>query len=218
MFTDFYRAFYYSVLIIAACISVLCFKKADKTFRWLCLLIILTLISELISRYFSIHRKPNGIIYIIFTPIEFFIYAMIYNLFFNDKFWAKVLFISVAGLIALEIINTLFFQHLAAPTNIMNVEGVLLVILSLKFFINISEKPVYENVLYESVFWFNSAVLIYYAFDVLVWGLHTLIYQLKNPPMIIYQILLLFSGFLYVTYSVAILLNLVSINKAITKR
>jgi hypothetical protein len=143
MFTDFYRAFYYSVLIGAGVTGIFYFRRVNKTFRWLCLLLVLTLISELVSRYFSLHKRPNGIIYILFTPVEFSIYAMIYHLLLNDKLWTKVLLISAACLCVGEIFNVLYFQHLDAPTNIMNIEGVLLVILSLKLFIEIGEKPVY---------------------------------------------------------------------------
>lgn len=218
MFTDSYRACYYSFLIIAAVISLLYYKKVDRTFRWLCILVILTLISELIARYFSFHRKPNGIVYVIFTPIEYYIYAMIYKMFFGDKKWTTILFISVACLIFLEVINTIFFQPTyEIPTNVMNVESVLLVTLALKLFISIREKPVYENVLSEGVFWFNSAVLLYYSFDILIWGFHSIVYHLQDPPMIIYHILLLFSGFLYVVYAISVLLNYVSVSKAVTK-
>ncbi len=218
MFTDFYRAFYYTVLLFSTGISLLFFSRVNKTFRWLCVLLVLTLLSELISRYFSLQRKPNGIVYIIFTPVEYLIYAVIFNLFLADKLWTKIIFASVACLIILEAVNTEFIQGLATPTNIMNAEGVLLVVLSLKLFITISEKPVYENVLKESVFWFNSAVLIYYAFDVLIWGLHSLVYRLKDPPRVIYQLLLLFSGLLYLAFTASVLLNYLSNQKTLAKR
>src|ERR1700733_4177780 len=91
---DFYSVFYYSVLIIGATICMICFNKVDRPFKWLCVLIILTLSSELIAGYFSFHHKNNGIVYIIFTPIEYFMYVMIYKMFFDDKKWEKILFIS----------------------------------------------------------------------------------------------------------------------------
>lgn len=216
MFSDFYHAFYYSILIIAASVSMLYFKKADKTFRWVCLLIILTLLSELIARYFKFHHQPNGIVYIVFTPVEYFMYTMIYKSFFNDRTWTKILHVSIACLIFIEVINIIFFQPPnETPTNIMNIESVLLVILSLKLFIDIREKPVYENIVNEGVFWFNSAVLLYYSFDILFWGFHNIVFRSDNPPAIIYNGLLLFSGFLYLAYGASILLNFTSINQTI---
>lgn len=207
MFTDFYRSFYYTVIIIAAGFSLICFRGVNKANKWLCILIILTLISELVSRYFSVRHKPNGIIYILFTPVEFCVYAIIYSILLNDKLWTRIICLSVLGLVVAEIFNTLYIQHLKAPTNIMNAEGVLLVILSLKLFINIKENPVFDNLLLEGVFWFNTAVLIYYSFDILIWGLHSLIYFLAHPPVVIYHMLLIFSALLYLLFAFSILLN-----------
>ncbi|HEY2584094.1 MAG TPA: hypothetical protein VGI43_19960 [Mucilaginibacter sp.] len=218
MFKDFYAAFYYGILIVAASISLLYFKKVTRTFKWLCMLIIITLVSELIAKYFSLKHHPNSIIYIILTPIEYSIYAMIYSLFFKSKLWTRILFGSVVCLMVLEILNILFFSLQAANNNMIEVEGILLVAASLKLFIDIREKPVYENIFKESVFWFNSVVLLYYSNQVLFYGIHDLIYRLKNPPNIVYQILLLFSGFLYIGYTISILLNNFPINKTVIQK
>jgi hypothetical protein len=215
MFTDFYHAFYYPVLIIAAVISLLYFKKVDKTFRRLCLLIILTTVSELIAGYLKFHGHHNGLVYTIFTPLEYFMYTLVYQTFFNDKRWTKILWISAAGLALLEGINILFIQPATdSPTNIMNIESVLLVILSLNLFNSLREKPVYDNILGEGIFWFNSAVLLYYSFDIFFWGFHDVVFRIKNPPRIIYNGLLLFSGLLYLTYATAVLLNFNALKKA----
>jgi hypothetical protein len=217
MFTDFYRTFYYTVLIIAAGISLLYFKKADKPFKWLCALILLTLINELIAKYFAIHFKANGIVYMIFTPVEYFMYAMIYTLLFDDKKWTKILLVSVACLIAVEILM-LFLQRENALGDTTNTESVLLVFLSLKFFITIKENPVYENLVEEGVFWFNSAVLFYYSFDILFWGFYNMkFYLLKNPPFIITHINLLICGLLYIIYAASVLLSYNSISKTAKK-
>ncbi len=216
MFTDIYSIFYYSVLIVAAAISLLKFRKVEKSFKWVCLLLVLTLISELIAKYFSIHRQPNGIVYVIFTPVEYFMYTMIYQAFFDDKKWTRILGMSAAGLLVLEVVNTVFIQPVnESPTNIINIESVLLVILSLKLFISLREKPVYENVMGEGVFWFNTAVLFYYAFDILFWGFHNVVFRLPNPPAIIYSGLLLFNGILYLTYTAAVVLNANAVKKLV---
>ena len=141
---------------------------------------------------------------------------MVYKTFSNDKKWTRILFVSVACLVFLEVVNTIFFQHTnETPTNIMDIESVLLVILSLKLFIDIRKKPVYENVLNEGVFWFNSAVLFYYSFNILFWGFHNIVFRLSNPPSIIYNGLLLFSGLLYIIYAGSILLNFSAVKKAL---
>lgn len=221
MFSDFYHSFYYSFLIIAATFCTLYFNKVDKAFRWLSFLVIITLLSELTAKYISIGlHKPNSIVYHIFTSVEYGMYAVIYKMFFNNsKRWNTFLIVSFIVLAISEIFNTVYLQPLlVSNTNIMIAESVLLVALSLGLFIRIRETPVYNNILKEGVFWFNSAVLVYYSFNILVWGFHNIkIYQLKNPPNIIYNINLLFSGLLYLVYAASVFLNYFSCRKTTMK-
>lgn len=220
MFKDFYHSFYYCLLITASIVSMIAVVKADKTFKWICYLVIITLMSELTAKYVSFSLlKSNNIVYHIFTPIEYALYAVIYKMFFESKKWNAFLFLSAAGLAVLEILNTLFFQPIRVTnTNVMITESVLLVFLSLGLFIKIREAPIYENILNEGIFWFNSTVLIYYSFNILIWGFHNIkVYQMKNPPSVIYEINLLFSGALYAVYAAAILLNAIS-NRRVVKR
>ncbi len=208
-FSDFYHACYYCILPLAAVISLLYFKRADKAFKWLCILIFLTCLSEFTALYVGLHYGFNGIVYDVFTPIEYFMYANIYSLFLNDKKWKKILPLTVAFLIFVDVINVLFFQHITeVPTNTINIEMVMLVFLSLLLFINIREKPVYENIIGEGVFWFNSAVLFYYSFKILIWGFYGVMYNMKDPPKINSNMLLFSSGLLYLLYVFCILLNL----------
>jgi hypothetical protein len=96
----------------------------------------------------------------------------------------------------------------------MILESVILVFLSLMLFLRIKESSSYENLLIEGIFWFNSGVLMYYAFNILVWGFHSIkIYHMINPPNIIYSINLFFCGLLYLAYFIAIYLNFKYMNK-----
>jgi hypothetical protein len=217
-FSDFYRGCYYSILPTAAAISLFYYKKVEQTFKWICALIILTCISELIAKYVGMRYHENGIVYNIFTPVEYFMYAMIYSKFLNSKKWRTILRITILCLLFLGIINIIFFQPTRdSPTNTMTIESVLLVFLSLLLFINIREKPVYENIVMEGVFWFNSAILFYYSFDILIWGFYEVMYHMKDPPNINSNMLLLSSGLLYVVFAFSIVLNYYSVNKLTLK-
>ncbi len=210
MVSDFYHAFYYIALITAAIISLLSFKISKTPYRWLCFLMILTLLSELVAKYiaFELHQS-NSSVYHFFTPIEYLMYGLIYKLFLGMKHWNKLIWLSVVGLGTMEVLNTIYFQPLAvANTNIMIAESILLVFLSLVLFTRIRETAVNENIFEDGVFWFNSAVLCYYSFNILIWGFHSLkVYLLKNPPKIIYDANLVISGLLYVAYVISIVLH-----------
>ena len=217
-FSDFYHGFYYSVLMLSAMFGMVYYRKADASFKWICRLLILTFLSELIAKYWGITYKYNGVVYDIFTPIEYYIYVKIYSNFLADKKWEKLLFGSAAFLLMIDIINVIFFQSIKeVPTSMINIEMVLLVFLSLILFIAIREKPVYENILAEGVFWFNSAVLFYYAFSILIWGFYGVIYGMEDPPRINQRMLLVSSGLLYTVFAFSIVLTC-SLGKKLTVR
>ncbi len=217
-FSDFYRGCYYFILLIATAIGVAYYKRSNKVFRCLCILIIVTFISEFTAKYLGVKYGSNAIVYNIFTPIEYFIYANIYSLFLAGKKWKKILALTVAFLIVFDIINMIYFQSIdEVPTNTINIEMVLLVFLSLVLFIKIREEPVYENIITEGVFWFNTVVLFYYAFNILIWGFYGVMYGVPDPPKINGKMLLLSSSLLYTLYIFSILLSYYSPNKSSLK-
>ncbi|MFZ1705275.1 MAG: hypothetical protein WAT79_13085 [Saprospiraceae bacterium] len=210
MFFDLYHSFYYSVLIACSVFSLFYIPKVSKPFKWLGLLIIVTLLSELIAKYFAYKfLLSNSAIYHFFTPFEYFIYIQVFSNFHTNKRWKKVLSLSMILIVVAEILNTKYLQPLHhTNTNIMIVESVLLVFISLILFLKIKNSMIYENLASEGIFWFNSAVLMYYSFNILVWGFHSFkVYNFTNPPVIIYSINLIFSGLLYIVYSLSMYLD-----------
>lgn len=216
MFTDFYHSFYYVLLLFGALTSLVFIYRIDFSFKLLAVLIILTLTSELTAKYISFSlRKDNNIVYHFFTLVEYVFYSLIYASFFNSKKWNYILAAFVIFLMTAELVNALYFQPLSSSnTNTTILESVLLIFLSLSLFNKIREDSNYKNILKESIFWFNCAVLIYYPFNILIWGFHSIkVYQLKNPPILIYYINLLFSGLLYLVFSLSIIINFIHRNK-----
>lgn len=210
MTLDFIDLFYYVSLTFSAAAGIYYYKKVDAPYRWIAILMLLTLVSELVAKYIAFGLNvPNNVVYHVFTPLEYAIYILIFNSFLGRKAWTKFLWLSLGLLIALEIVNTLFFQPLYVfNTNTITVENAFLVILSLILFLKIRQHPSQQNLLKDGVFWFNSAVLCYYAYNVLYQGLHKMqVYLLDNPPQIIYDFNMLFSGLLYLTFTFAIYLN-----------
>ncbi len=210
-FGDFYHSFYYSALIIATLTGIACLAFSGRGFKTLIVLLIITFISEVASKVVAVDRDfSNNVIYHIFTPVEFLLYATIYIHFLNSYKWKKILAASVVFMILFEVVNSFFLQGLnQTNTNSIILESILLIFLSLRLFLKLGESAVFENIIKSGVFWFNGAVLIYYSFNIMVWGFHSIkVYQMKNPPTIMYDLLLLMSGLLYITFAISILLQL----------
>lgn len=207
---DVFDVFYYCSLLISAAAGCAYYKKTDLPYKWLTTLMILTLVSELIAKYIAFGIEiSNSVVYHIFTPIEYTIYVIIFINFIQNNKLNILLWTSALLLLLFEIGNTIFFQPLQETnTNTMIAESTLLVILSLRLFLKIRATPSQQNILKRGDFWFASAVLCYYAFNILIWGFHSMkVYLLDNPPQIIYNVNMLLSGFLYITFITAIILN-----------
>lgn len=210
MFTDFPHSFYYCCLFLSAWFGIMYFRIVSRPFLFLILLVWLVLISELFAKYVSyVWHQSNNFVYHIFTPFEFFIYGFIYSQLLGDKKLKIVISILVLFIFVFEVINTFFLQSIhQSNTNTIIVENIFLVTLSLMLFIRIKEVPTYQNLLTEPVFWFNSIILIYYAFNIMIWGFHNLkVYNLANPPNLMYDINLVFSGMLYLIFSIVLYLE-----------
>lgn len=210
MFLSVYHTFYYSSLFICAVVSLSMIKGLSPAFRWLAVLVVLTLVVEVGAKYVAYcFDTSNSAVYHVFTPIEFLFYTLIYALLVDDSKWIKVFWFCWFILVVSEVINTLYVQPLGVSnTNIMMMESVMLVFFSLVLFLKIKESMEYENLLIESVFWFNSIILVYYASNILIWGFHSIkIYNLTDPPTLIYDVNLMLSGILYLVFSFAIYLN-----------
>lgn len=210
MFKDFYHSFYYTSLILSVLVSIVLIKRVSGLFQWLAALIILTLISESIAKYLAyIQRTNNNAVYHFFTLVEYFFYAQVYKCLLAEKKWSRLINFSVAFLFAAELGNVLFLQRLnTSNTNTIILESLLLTFLALSWFNKARQSSSAGDIFRDGVFWFNSAVLYYYSFSVLIWGFHSLkVYRMENPPLVIYDVILLISGLLYLVYAAALVLN-----------
>src|SRR5258705_4491150 len=204
LFSDFYHITYYTSLIIGALIGLLYITKVNAPFKYLCFLIIITLFSELLAKYFVFGLKINSnIIYHFFVIVEYGFYCIIFHYLFESKKVTKFLLLSFLLLTVGEIGNTIFFQSInVSNTTILILEAILLVVWSLFLFRTIRDEDVIYIIFLKPTFCFSSAVLIYYSCNTLIWGFHSLkIYKLVRPPIIIYDINLILSGILYLFFS-----------------
>ena len=216
MFTTSYHSFYYISLLLAALISGFLLRRTTPAFKWLSILVLYTVTSESVAAYLKYSLgQTNNLVYNIYPFVQFVLYAVIYSFLFNSKLWNRVLLVFVLVFFSAGVLNTLFFEPLTSSnTNSMILESLLLVFLSLSLFNKIRNDSEYDSILKESIFWFNCAILLYYPFTILIWGFHSIkVYQLENPPLIIYYINLVFSGLLYLTFTAAIIMNVVKRGK-----
>lgn len=210
MFNDFSHSFYYSILILGAFISVLFIRRLNQAERWIAILLIITLLNELVAQYFkSILKIGNNPVYQITTIFDFLLFARVYALYFQSKFWTRSICYLAIFFIVSAIINLLFFQPFnTSNTNVVMLENLILIFLSLSLFGNIRSNLEYNNLFTESIFWFNSGVIICFAITLPIWGFHSIkVYENEHPPRVIYSILRYANGLMYLVFTLAIILS-----------
>ena len=219
MFSDFSHAAYYSILMIGALSGLLLITRVSAPFKWLAVLLMVTLVNELLARYCKYTlRITNNPVYHIFTVVEFALYAIIYRYFLHSAKWNRILNFSILGFVLFELINLLFFQPInISNTNSLLLEGLLLIFFSLNLFLQIRSDMAYQNLFKEGIFWFNCAVLFYYSVTILNWGFHSLkVYDLPNASKVLYTLLRIFNCILYSLLILSLVLDYIKIKSAKT--
>lgn len=93
--------------------------------------------------------------------IEYITYAIIYYHLFISQTIKRVVLYSIPVVIIFSIINAIFFQPYTKthPTNELMTESILEAIFAILLFKQMLQYPVKMNVMKQSVFWFNAAML-----------------------------------------------------------
>lgn len=153
---------YLALLFLVAIAGFARYKKLNKQFRILAILILCTLISESIKKvYGKIYQNSMPVAHV-WAIIEYAFYAFIFYLFLNSDRIKKVVIISIAGMLVLEIINLVFFEKITQfPSLILEVSHIIYVIYSLLLFRQMLLFPAERSLFKQSLFWFNIDVLFY---------------------------------------------------------
>lgn len=201
---------YLLVLFSTSIISIFSFNKIDESYKFLALLIYCTFLTEISAILFAKYFHSNHNVFQIFTIIEYYFYTKIFSAFIKAEKLKKIISFSFYIFLIISILNIFFLQPISTSnTNTIILECYLIVVMSLLLFIDIRNNLEYHNILTEEVFWFNSAVFIFYSINIIIWGLRSLkVYNLKNPPEIVYNQLLWFLCIiLYSVFTISIVKN-----------
>ncbi len=152
---------YFTCLIV----TIVVFKKVDASFKWLCLLLWITITAEAIGHYSYFIKPLNSYLHYhiyaaLVIPIHFFIYRNFLGL---SKYWGWLRILFIVGF-AFSIFKTLSVpDYSIGGTEVESVNGFILIITSLIVFLQMLDEPIENNLLRQPVFWFNTAVFFFYS-------------------------------------------------------
>lgn len=158
-------------LIASSGFSIAQGKRLRKADRYLRVLLIITLLTEIVSELSIRKFRNNMVIFHIFSPIE----LLLLSLYFNEKIsllkkYHVGITIGILGIV-IALLNALFIQ----PINTINsvfllFEGFSIIALSLFAFYMLVLKK--EEIIYNTHFWFTTIILTYWSAVFVYFGMY----------------------------------------------
>ena len=152
------------IIVIALVIGLVRFKKLTSPFRILTYSIAVTILLEVLSSVFIRRFGNNVLIYHFMSMTGYIFYSLTYFYLFKSNIIKKGILILGPLTMIFFFINLLYLQQPANkqfPTNIYLITNALQVVFSLLMFKQMLQYLVSINIIKQSTFWFNTAILFF---------------------------------------------------------
>ncbi len=151
------------IIFIVSGIGLICHQRLSLPFKILTWSTVIIFILAVISRIFDNKYKNNAPILQIECITKYIFYSLVYYYLFKNKLIKKAIIISIVIISICFIINAIFVQPFSKvfPTNIYISSHILFAVFSLMLFKEMLIYPIKINIIKQSVFWYNTAILFY---------------------------------------------------------
>ncbi len=147
-------------------LGLLLFQRAEKSIRYLTVLLGIACITELTSKALAIRGISNLFLFHIYPVAELFLFTLIYRPHFRTARARNTLSGTAIGFLIFTLVNTVFFQPLHEfNTYGRSLESLLLSVVSITYLmteINSMESVTKRE---QPMFWINTAVLMYFPLN-----------------------------------------------------
>lgn len=187
------------------------FKNIDFETRLVSILVLVTLFIDLFSLYYisdyfkSDTPKNNMFLFHIFTLIEGVSLLIYFSFFFKQKILKVILYALSVVYSTISIINVFCWEPLDFyPSIPRTIECLMIMILSIIFFINLFLRSSVINLLSYSHFWLVSGLLLYFAGTFFMNIVGQIVLDDKKLGFDVYDIHSLLNIFLNIIYTIAL--------------
>ena len=151
------------ILLIVSGIAIIRYQKLTPSFKILAWSVIVVFLLSILANIFTLKYKNNAPILQIQCITEYVFYSLTYYYLFKNKLIKKTIIILTIIISVSFLINAIFVQpfNKVFPTNIYIPAQILLAVFSLLLFKEMLMYPVKINIIKQSVFWYNTAILFY---------------------------------------------------------
>ncbi len=151
------------ILLVVSGIALVRYQKLTFPFRILAWSVIIACLLSILANIFTLKYRNNAPILQIECIVEYVFYSLTYYYLFKNKLIKKTIAILIIMISVSFFINAVFVQpfNKVFPTNIYIPAQILLAVFSLLLFKEMLMYPVKINIIKQSVFWYNTAILFY---------------------------------------------------------
>lgn len=162
--------FYLGLLLFISFYVLLNYKKLDKTYKLLGIVIIISMVSEIIARYLSFAIANSYPPLHFLVPILIFIHTQLYLSVLKITKKIRTIFISIMLILILfSIINSIYFQKMTEPpTRAYNLLSLMIVLYSLLMSKQMLMTPLKSSLWKHSFFWVNMGNFIFYPLTLFI--------------------------------------------------
>ena len=196
---------YLIILIVISLNGISRFNNLTVPFKVLTILLLITLFSEIISRILVVKIRNSNPPYHIYVILQFAATAFIYSRLITGWRLHKLILLSVIPFTIFSVVNTLFVQKFFSfPSNMIMLSYIVFITFALTLFIQMLDSPKETAIFKQSVFWFNSAILIYSVTVPVCFGVLSYLIKHNLDNRLLSDILLYFTLVYYLTLGYAI--------------
>lgn len=170
---------YLVLLSVVFLMGLIKYKHLSLPFKYLWLLMGITLISESLSGYLSYQHQSSLPVYHFLSCIEYAGIAMVFSGLYKNKILRRTTFYSIIPVSILGILNSVYLQDMNTfPSNVLLLSHGIFLLFALLLFKQMIDEPIEKKLYKQSQFWLSTAYLIFPAAVFLSFGLQN--YFIRN--------------------------------------
>jgi hypothetical protein len=163
---------YYVILFFSSFLALKNINRFNSEFKFLGILVFLTLIFELLAFYFAISQHNNILVYIVFMPIRVILINLAYCSYHKHAIIRKISISLVLVYLAYYINGLCEIRLNVFPNKLILFENIILYILVIYSSYSIISKQYYNSLKENKFLWVNIGYLFYFSVTFFVWSFH----------------------------------------------
>jgi hypothetical protein len=164
---------YFIIILGVSTIGMVRYKLLTIPFKILAFSVLFTLFWEVLAEFSAVLYKTNALISHFQGVSGYIFHAIIFYYLFRDTTLKKIVLFSIFFVVIFAVINGVFIQKAFNdfPTYVYLITNGLSVIFCLFFFKQMLQYALNVNIVRQSVFWYNTGILLFSATMFLNMGL-----------------------------------------------